>query len=386
MALLVAAVAAVTYLASHAVFVTLNDLLRGDIKLHNSVLTDKTGQPPAGYTIYYTILSWVAHGSSEPGPVRAASETLLAAAMAAKAVVTLLVLRRATGTVWPSLAGTAFLMLCAPLDFTLTPEMYFGRFTGSVWHNSTSVVLLPVSVLLFYAAVRFIPTGRPRWAYVAVPALLVLDGLLKPNYLLALLPALGVLTLVVMVRAYRRTRLPASIWPPLVRFLLLAVPAVVLLYVEYVLAYVEGGVEYTNGIRPFATWSLFASYVPGGILVTLVQSLLLPALVTALLWDVARRSTLVTVAWLVELVAIAQFALLAEFTSTGELLTHGNWVWGANIATYVLLLAVTILWIRHGSRLRWWAQALVYTVAAGYLVSGIVYLQHLVTPGGAGYH
>lgn len=387
LAVVVVLTALITYLAAHAVFVQLNALLRGDIKLHNQVVTGQADRSAAGYTIYYMILSWVAGGSTSPEAVRVASETLLAGAMAAKAVVTLLITRVATRTLWPSLAVTAFLMVCVPVDLTLSPEMYFGRLMGSIWHNSTTVVLIPVSTLLFFVAVAFLVADAPRGAYwVAAPALIVLDGLLKPNYLLALLPALALLTGMVMLRRWRTTQTWLSTGPPLGRFLVMAIPAVVLLCTQFVLAYQDGGVAYTNGIRPFATWSLLASYVPGGIPVVLLESFLLPALVTVLLWRQARRSAFVLGAWLVAGIATAQFAVFAEFTASGALLTHGNWSWGGHVAAYVLFTAVAILWVRHSALLPLWAKALVYAVAATYLASGIVYLVHLVAPGGPGYH
>ncbi|EWT00218.1 hypothetical protein N865_17545 [Intrasporangium oryzae NRRL B-24470] len=379
--------AVITYLAAHAVFVQLNDLLRGDIKLHNEVVTGQADRSAAGYTIYYLLLSWVAGGSTSPEAVRVASETLLASAMAAKAVVTLLITRVATRTLWPSLAVTAFLMVYVPVDLTLSPEMYFGRLMGSIWHNSTTVVLIPVSMLLFFVAVTFLVADAPGRAYwIAAPALIVLDGLLKPNYLLALLPALALLTGMVMLRRRRTTRTWLSTAPPVGRFLAMALPAAVLLVTQYVLAYQDGGVAYTNGIRPFATWSLLASYVPGGIPVVLLETFLLPALVTVLLWRQARRSAYVLGAWLVAGIATAQFAIFAEFTASGALLTHGNWSWGGDVAVYVLYTAVAILWVRHSALLPLWARALVYVVAATYLASGVIYLVHLVTPDGPGYH
>lgn len=384
--LVVVITAVVTYVASHVVFVQLNDMERGDIHLHNQVVTGESHRA-AGYTIYYNLLSWVAGGSTSPGAVRVASETILASAMAAKAAITLTITWWMTRSLWPSLAVTAFLMVSVPVNLTLSPQLYLGRLTGTIWHNSTTIVLIPVSVLLFFFAVAFLTAEAPRRAYwVLGPSLIVVDGLLKPNFLLALLPGLALFTAVLVLRLRRRTGVWAAALPILGRFLVLALPAAVLLAGQYVLAYQDGGVPYTNGVRPLATWSLLTASVPGGIPVVLLESFLLPALVTLLLWGPSRRYPFLLTAWLVTGVAAAQFAVLAEYTATGELLTHGNWSWGGHVAAYVLYISAAILWIRHHTLLPGWAKALVYVVAATYVATGVVYLMHVMQPGDPGYY
>src|SRR5690606_10371708 len=96
-----------------------------------------------------------------------------------------------------------------------------------VYHNPTIVLLKPLALGLFlYAVGVFSAQGHfhTRGAWAAAFVLTVLCGLAKPNYLIVLLPTLGLVTV------YRLLKKQPVNWPLL---LSIALPAVVLLGLQF---------------------------------------------------------------------------------------------------------------------------------------------------------
>ena len=68
--------------------------------------------------------------------------------------------------------------------------MYIGKIPPTVWHNSTTIVLFPFALLLFYKQYQSIISKKPlRWTSILVTSLLVLlNAFAKPSFLLVYIP------------------------------------------------------------------------------------------------------------------------------------------------------------------------------------------------------
>ena len=69
-------------------------------------------------------------------------------------------------------------------------RMYIGKIPPTVWHNSTTIVLFPFALLLFYKQYQSIISKKPlRWTSILVTSLLVLlNAFAKPSFLLVYIP------------------------------------------------------------------------------------------------------------------------------------------------------------------------------------------------------
>jgi hypothetical protein len=152
----------------------------------------------------------------------------------------------------------------------------------------------------------------------------VLALLAKPNHVIALLPALALLTL------YRLRRHEAVDW----RLLLgIALPAAVVLGVQYAATY--GRAE--QGSILFAPFVVRDFQAPRATLLPgLALSILFPLAVGGLYFRTARRNTALVLAWLAFLVGAFYTYFLAE---GGYMLTHWNFGWSGQVTLFVLFVA-----------------------------------------------
>lgn len=273
-------------------------------------------------------------------------------------------IRESGGTGVAFLAALALLFAMPIFNWWHFPAVYLGQVGPNVWHNPTSVAVLPLAMMLFYAAARLTPSDSPR-RVAGASGLAVLNILTKPNYLLALLPVWSFVLL-------HRT---GTVWknPTLRRRALLvaaglAGPSVaVLAWQAHTLAGSggSGGVE----IAPLAVWRLYSPNIPASTLL----SIAFPLAVLILHWPAASRQAPLRLAWFVLLIAVLQMAFLAE---RGPRRTHGNLFWGAYAANYLLFVeSVVVLAGEPRSRRTICAWALL----ACHAVSGLAYAWQLVT-------
>ena len=221
------------------------------------------------YSAWYPLL-YVATLGQATGydDLRVPSVVLLSIAMGAKGAVALWVLGRARARRWVTLAAVLFVMLVVPLKLGAATNFYLGKVTPTIWHNSTTILAMPFSLLLFVVAVDVLRRAEARWTATAgLAALLVLSLSAKPNYGLLFLPVFGVYALVLAVRGSGPDR-----WRPLGRYLVVAVVGVAVLGLQYWGTYATGAVTYENRLDPLTVWRAFTPDVP----LAMAESLLLP--------------------------------------------------------------------------------------------------------------
>ena len=242
-------------------------------------------------------------------------------------------------------------------------NVYLGQLSPTVWHNPTAITALPLAVATFWVFV--VPAARRHRSDVLVGALLALSVAAKPNFALAFLPAAAAL------RLWRRERPLAQ---ELVGLVWLAAPAVAVLGWQYQHALavgLEAPGEGMVSLQPLAVWSL---YSPSPLVSTLV-SLAFPLAVTAFAARAARHGRALLLAWLVTLVAVAQFTLLAE---PEPKLGDANYYWGVVPAVYLLFLvcACELLASRAASPARRAGRLGCWVLLALHVASGIFLYAH----------
>lgn len=334
-ALPVLLVVAVALAIAIPVFLRLSDPVHviSDIPLHARLAPRMVAQGGwISYSLWYPLLFVAAGGSSNPFALQAAAVVFLTLATVARTVVAYVIAARATGRRWVGIAGALVVLLAMPLINPLNPtDIYLGQISPNVWHNSTNILVAPFALAAFAAAVSLLRSPTVRTASVfGVLGLLVV--LMKPNYMLALLPMLGVMLLWSL-------HVGRIAWPRRVGLIALSfLPATLMLVVQYGLVFRASVRDTSMTIAPLAVWKQFSDNIPLSILLSVAG----PLVALLVLPRIARKSHDLVLAWGALAIAVLQMSVLAEAAPGGAIDLDGNFFWGSYTAMLVVFLVSVI--------------------------------------------
>jgi len=209
---------------------------------------------------------------------------------------------------------------------------YLGYIGLASYHNPTIRLLQPVALLSFFCALRVFSPLSNSWKVVFLSIFLViLSALIKPNYLLCILPALGLM--VVIHLAWRK---------PIDWRLLIAgffVPGTLILLTQLLITYYLPSNDSSSILfSPFAVMSGWSHYL----FLKFILSILFPLTVLAFNFRRIFRDNTLLLAWAGFFVSALQAYLLAE---GGSRFHDGNFEWGAEIMSFILFVAsARFLW------------------------------------------
>jgi hypothetical protein len=288
------------------------------------------------------------------------------------------VMRRSELGVATAVAGLCTLAFCLPVtrgattaagfcthEFCLPATSYYlGEVPPNIWHNPSTILLMPFAVGLFWTSLLFLQRGDSKYLWRS----LLLGGLnvvAKPSFVLCFLPVFPVAALICFGWGQR-----------LRQALLLTLAIGGLLGLQYVYVYVvdpSGSTATTSSgvtIAPFAVWKSYTADIPLAIIV----SYLFPIVAILLGREAVWRSRAVRYALALAIVGLVEYALLAE---KGARLAEGNFTWQAIVTQYILLLALVAALVPWLCRRRWGIRQTVITVTFGaQLWAGVHYLGH----------
>ena len=227
-------------------------------------------------------------------------------------------------------AALCVLQPVLPLDPTRYDAWLFGYFPPNQWHSPTTLFSKPFALLLLGLgpAVVWPAYGtRAGWPRLLTSAgLVVMSALVKPNFLMAFLPALSVLA----VLHGRR-----SDWHWL--GLGFALPAVAVLAWQYDVAYTLTNERSGVILAPLHVIGFYAPTDVVTLAWRLVASVLFPLAAVACFPSV-RADRRVQIGWATFLVGAAFGYLLAE----GDYAASGNFLWSGQLAAFVLFAATAV--------------------------------------------
>jgi hypothetical protein len=227
--------------------------------------------------------------------------------------------------------------------FFIIRDFYLGQIAANVWHNSTVIFLMPFALLLFFASFKMLGSHRvskKEIAYIVI--LILLNALIKPSFLFALLPSVaGVVLFRVIFLKYPFSNL------------LLLLPfagAIFLIAVEYFLIYKLNYVSTVSGtsneqtkvvLAPFEVWNSFsANTIPAALL----SSLFFPFMYIVLSKGAVLKDKLVQFALLNFATGLLIWILFAE---EGGRKFHGNFYWQNVPACYLVFFSMLIYYSKQ---------------------------------------
>ena len=231
-------------------------------------------------------------------------------------------------------AAVCVLQPILPSDSTRYDAWLFSYFPPNQWHSPTTLFSKPFALLLLGLGPAVVwpahGTRAGRTRMLASAALVVMSVLVKPNFIMAFLPALGA----VAVLNWRHTD-----WRWL--GLSFALPAVAVLEWQYAVTYAQNADGAGVLLAPLHAIRLHG---PAGLATLgwrLAASVLFP-LAPVACFPSMRADRRVQFGWVTFLVGAAIGYLLAEGDRAGA----GNFLWSGQLAAFVLFAASAVAVLR----------------------------------------
>lgn len=274
---------------------------------------------------------------------------------------------------WYVAIGAVLIMLTITAIFVRQPGFPYliGYVNPTTYHNPTQIMLklwvIPVSLLAWFAIVPQPRSLLRRSGYVLLAAALVVGmTFTKPNYTLALLPALA------MAAAFRILRRQSVDWLLLV--LGLIGPAIAVLLFQFAITFTTP--DDSSVAIGFLTVLRIYIENPRTIGLLFLASTAFPVTVYLLYFERARRDSYLNWSWLVFLFGAAISYFLYE---DGPRFTHNNFGWTSYITLFVLMFASLRFLLNDvlPARFRWsdlnWRLVLVFVILGLHIASAVYY-------------
>jgi hypothetical protein len=224
------------------------------------------------------------------------------------------------------------LMFIAPITFFTWKDhnLYYGYIPSNVYHNPTSIIVRPLSLLLFITSLKiFHWEPKKKESVVFLLALLVLlSAICKPSYLICILPAL------IIFSAYQYYSKQKINW----KFLILGVlvPGTILLGIQYFGTYVPNVnlIDYQGGniiFTPLAVMTQRSSWLFPKFLL----SILFPVSVCIAYFKKVQQSTALSLSWFTFFFGSFYTYMMAE----SENFNDGNFLWSGQISLLILFIS-----------------------------------------------
>jgi hypothetical protein len=352
-------------LVSSYIFYTILQNKWPDLYDHAVMYTKPWGPEIYSHVLYFLVLAIVTLNSNAPGAVYLATIIVLTGCVTWKFAVIAGFLRR--HSLRRPTTGFAFLAfsLCFvhSIPFRVS-EFYIGQFTGNVWHNSTTIMLVPLALLQFRYSLHLLNNYQSSTSYKLI-LVTVLANLVKPNFFLCY-AAVFPLFLFYM-NAYR---LNGRFFLSLIHIF----AGVLVLVFEYLVTY--QGSDHSAGllIAPFRVWDHYT----GNKLLALVSSLLFPLLYVFLFLKRVLREMELLYAWLLYSCGLAIFILFCE---SGTRMYHGNFIWQMVPCTLVLFMVSLVSWSRHMFKWFHWKNLLCLSAFSLHVMAGPAYIVKIIKLG-----
>lgn len=259
--------------------------------------------------------------------------------------------------------------IAAPLMILAVGDhlLYLGYIGISSYHNPTIIMLRPAAVLIFIYSIGLVEGKRFSGRHIPVSAfLVVVSALAKPNLLVCLLPALGILLLVRMIKH------EGLDW----RFTVLGIflPAVCVLAWQFLATYAGGETGFE-----FAPLAVMQGY-SGALLAKLLLSIWFPLLVIISYWKTVWQDKSMLLAVLTFFFGAAYTYLLSEGSARFQ---DGNWGWSGEIALLLLFVVSIIFLFKHRSDTQpTWLWKVVFVMGfVPHVVAGMLYYIYVLVSG-----
>lgn len=241
-------------------------------------------------------------------------------------------------------------------------NLYFGYIGMANYHNPTIHMLKPLALISIIFSFRAIEGKQSSWWVIFLASFFMLFATwIKPNYALVILPGLAI---VGSIRLIQKQRLD---WRML--FWGFFFPALISLFIQWLIAYVYGDPEESIVFAPFQVEAAFSDWL----LLKFFLSSAFPLFVMFVARKELLRDSSLFLGWVTFLIGMSQNYFLAE---GGERFHHANFRWSGQIVLF-LLFVITARWFLRekimAGQINLWEKITAYSIYAAHLAGGIAY-------------
>jgi len=222
-------------------------------------------------------------------------------------------------------------------------DFYAGSFSPNVWHNSTTIFLMPFALLLFWYSYLTI-TRRDKDYMIQSLVLVVLNVAIKPSFFFvyAMVYPLFLFAYEKFSKRFFRNIIPVAV-------------GLICIFLEYVVIYkimkrsvISAGKGEVSTIvfAPFVLWRSMISlwYAP----LILLCSYTFPLLYILFYFkEIRNKLNLYVIAY-----CVIAFLLFICISETGERAMDGNFAWQVIICSYLLFMVVTFRVLQKIKKIR----------------------------------
>jgi hypothetical protein len=242
---------------------------------------------------------------------------------------------------WVILSVSVFVLLASHIFLQTAFKLNFlyGYIAPTVYHNPTQVLskVLALVVMFTYFALAFKSERANRIYQVLLPVGVVLSAIAKPSFLIAFVPC------VCLCEVYRAT---SGQWRLAARNLIfVALPAVVVLALQFRMTYTAGGNGGGLGLAPFLVYGGAADVIP-----KLPASLLFPVVAGVVLRRNGGFNSRMRFTWLLYAIGMIISTCLVEI---GPRMMQGNFAWTGQTVTFLLYVETAIALMAVPGRHAW---------------------------------
>lgn len=222
-------------------------------------------------------------------------------------------------------------MISAPIllihPFMTLWHMANGYLGTNVYHNPTILLLKPLALFQFFMTLHFLHHPKSKW-YVVLIAMLVsgLAVFTKPNLIICLLPAIGLLVFIKILK-----KEPVD-WPGLI--IGITLPSLAILVWQFLITYSPNS---NDGVifSPFQVMNSFSDYL----LPKFLLSIAFPMVVALSFWKSVIHDKRMQLGWFTFFFGAM---LTYFFAESGNRENAGNFVWSAEISLFILFVCCLI--------------------------------------------
>jgi len=268
----------------------------------------------------------------------------------------------------------AFLALFfSPMVYSLAQQnFYIGKLASNVWHNSTSIAVMPFVILLYQQSLKFINAVQisiRNVCYILIFS--TVNLLIKPSFLFAFVPAFS---LILLLKFGLKTQ---KFWVGIGIAFVIFLTIIIEYYIVYRLDLhhrVLGQAPSTIVFKPFYFFALYSKNIS----LDFLLSLLFPVLCIVFFPKEIGANT--ALQFILCLFACA-FVIATTLAEAGSRAGHGNFVWQIILVNYLLVLGfATFAYEKIKERGYGHYQSIVLMgVFLWHVCSGWIYIHHLIT-------
>mgnify|MGYP001240476092 CR=1 FL=1 len=311
------------------------------------------------YPFYHILLFILSGGSKDMMYLSYLSVLVLTFFTTLKVMFSYYIINKEIQMKWKSVIISLILIFTMPICNWWSNNIYLGQLTPNVWHNPTTIVAMPLAIILFFYTCKKLHTLDLK-NYFIISGLVVINLLCKPNYLLAYLPVF----IIFLVCKFIKNK----DFKVLKGIVIISFSSIAVLICQFLFTY--GGNNVSGGIV-FAPLAVWGHYSPN-VLASLFLSIAFPLVYAIIYFSKVRVNKSIIFSWAIFIVSLLQFTFLAESGVRG---LDGNFGWGCFISLYILFLTTAIDFFKQKISPRY---LVVLTILSLHLLSGFIYYHRII--------